>query len=158
MKGLPLARSSPIVVVGAPASGVEISSPARPSASPSKTTLTLSSSSSSSIRLARITSSATIPPTLDSSSEHPPPPGPLSALLRACGFQPDLFPLRPLEMCLGRLSSRLLHDALRGLCGRLLGLWRGFLEPPQPCWRDGVGAPRKPDVRGLNVAMVLQVL
>src|SRR5918998_751757 len=94
MKGLPLALSSPSLVVGAPASGVEMSSPARPSASPSKTTLTLPSSSSSSIRLARITSSATIPPTLRSCPEHsppqpPPPPTwlrePLDALLGAYG-------------------------------------------------------------------------
>src|SRR5918997_4532887 len=95
MKGLPLALSSPILVVGAPPSGVEMSSPARPSASPSKTTLTLPSASSSSIRLARITSSATIPPYSvrscpERSPPQPPPPptwlrGPLGALLGASG-------------------------------------------------------------------------
>src|SRR3712207_4220846 len=94
MKGLPLARSIPIVVVVAPAPGVETSSPARLPASPSKMTLTLPSSSSSSIRLDCMTSSATIPPTLRSCPERsppqpPPPPtwlrGPLGALLGASG-------------------------------------------------------------------------
>src|SRR5918998_2334013 len=89
--------------------------------------------------------------------EHPPPPSLLRALLRAWGLQPDLFPLVPLNRCIGRLS-RLLHDALRGLCGRFWGLRGSFLKPPQPCWRNGVGAPREADVRGLDVAALLQVL